>query len=321
MGVVPVQKEKPATGWRGRLGLVLVLALAGRGNLAAQENVEIFCSGGDSCVPDNLVFLWDRNGDSVLELDGAERELEATVFIDARSQRLTGWAYGLRHDADVLTLLGSECAPAGFDFICGTDAGDLAVEPFFNQSLIVGPQQGSEHGFISVMLLSFIAPAFLSAGQLNSVAKLAYRVDRSPRGATLVRFVADELRAGPDTPAVGLVVETGFGGGSPSRLVHGKLEVASVSFRRGDVNDSGTLEVTDAINLLGWLFLGGPGSTCLDAVDSDNSGRLDLSDAINVLVFLFGGDLPPGPDLLGEGCDEDPEGEDDGISCESYTSC
>ena len=136
----------------------------------------------------------------------------------------------------------------------------------------------------------------------------------------MIWCVDNELRPGPDTPAVRLSVETGFGGGGPSRLVHGKLEFPSVSFRRGDVNDSGTLEVTDAINLLGWLFLGSPGASCMDAADTDNSGRLDLSDAINILVFLFGGDLPPGPPLLGEGCAEDREGEADGISCESATS-
>ena len=59
----------------------------------------------------------------------------------------------------------------------------------------------------------------------------------------------------------------------------------------------------------------------MDAADTDNSGRLDLSDAINILVFLFGGDLPPGPALLGEGCIEDREGKADGVSCESSASC
>ena len=173
----------------------------------------------------------------------------------------------------------------------------------------------------SAVVLSFTAPAFLPAGQLSSVAKLRYRVTGSPGSATMIWFVDNELRPGPDTPAARLSVEAGFGGGGPSRLVHGKHEFPAVSFRRGDVNDSGTLEVTDAINLLGWVFLGSPGASCMDAADTDNSGRLDLSDAINILVFLFGGDLPPGPPLLGEGCAEDREGEADGISCESAPSC
>ena len=303
------------------LAVATLGALLAGGALSAQGNAEIFCRGERLCAPDNLVFLWDENGDSVLRVDGAVRDIEATVFIDARSERLTGWSYGLRHDPDVLSLLGSACAQERYDFICGTDAGERVVEPFFNQSLITGPQQGSEHGFISAVVLSFTAPAFLPVGQLNSVAKLRYRVTGNTGSATAIWFVDGELRPGPDTPAVRLTVEVGFGGGGPSRLVHGRLEFPSVSFRRGDVNDSGALEVTDAINLLGWLFLGSPGASCMDAADTDNSGRLDLSDAINILVFLFGGDLPPGPVLLGEGCVEDREGKADGVSCESSASC
>ena len=301
--------------------IAAVCALIGSGTIAAQENGELFCRGEALCVPDNLVFLWDENGDSVLRLEGAARQVEATVFIDVRSERLSGWSYGLRHDPDVLSLLGSICAQERYDFICGTDAAERLVEPSFSQSLITGPQQGSEHGFISAVVLSFTAPAFLPVGQLSSVAKLRYRVAGSPGGETMVWFVDGELRAGPDTPAVRLSVEAGFGGGGPARLVHGKLEFPPVSFRRGDVNDSGALELTDAISFLGWLFLGSTGAGCMDAADTDNSGRLDLSDAINILVFLFGGDLPPGPLLLGEGCEEDRGGGDDGLSCESFSSC
>ena len=88
------------------------------------------------------------------------------------------------------------------------------------------------------------------------------------------------------------------------------------------MNDSGALEVTDAINFLTWMFLGGPAPGCMDAADADNNGTLGLSDGINILTFLFGGgDALPEAGLLGNGCAPDPEGEDDGLLCESYSNC
>ena len=60
-------------------------------------------------------------------------------------------------------------------------------------------------------------------------------------------------------------------------------------FRRGDTDASGSLDITDAISLLGYLFQGGADPPCLDAADTDDSGKLDISDAIGLLSFLFQG--------------------------------
>ncbi len=310
------------------LGLCLLVFLAISGacasSFAQEDPAEIFCEGEDSCVPDSFIFRWDENGESVLVLDGEEEELAATVFLDTRSDMVMGWFYGLRHDPAALTLLGNECGEERFSFLCGTDAAEYLVEPSYNHSAVVGEAEGSEAGFVSAVILSFVAPAHLPVGRLNSIAKLIYRVGTVPATGTMIRFVSDELRTLPESPTVEVVIEVGGdggGGGGPQTVVHGRLEVPFVAFRRGDVNDSGALEVTDAINFLTWMFLGGTAPACMDAADADNSGGLGLSDAINVLVFLFGGDAPPGPATVGGGCEADPEGDDDGLLCESYTNC
>jgi hypothetical protein len=68
------------------------------------------------------------------------------------------------------------------------------------------------------------------------------------------------------------------------------------NFKRGDADASGTLDLTDAIFILGFLFQGGAEPPCLDAADADDSGALDLTDAIFVLGYLFqGGATPPAP--------------------------
>jgi len=64
-------------------------------------------------------------------------------------------------------------------------------------------------------------------------------------------------------------------------------------FRRGDVNASNEVDITDAVALLNFLFLAGARPSCFDAADADDSGLLDLTDAVGILGFLFLGNPPP----------------------------
>ncbi|MBI4603819.1 MAG: FG-GAP repeat protein [Planctomycetes bacterium] len=68
------------------------------------------------------------------------------------------------------------------------------------------------------------------------------------------------------------------------------------TFRRGDANFDGQIEISDAVFALGYLFLGGESPRCEDAVDADDDGVLILTDAIFLLSHLFlGGREPPAP--------------------------
>lgn len=60
-----------------------------------------------------------------------------------------------------------------------------------------------------------------------------------------------------------------------------------ISFRRGDHDGSGLADITDALNLLGFLFLGTTPPICGNASDFDNSGALDITDALILLGHLF----------------------------------
>jgi hypothetical protein len=75
--------------------------------------------------------------------------------------------------------------------------------------------------------------------------------------------------------------------------------VGDQAFFRGDSNGDSTVNMTDAISLLGALFLGGERPACSDAADSNDDGKLDIADALAILNFLFTGTsvLPaPHPD-------------------------
>ena len=78
-------------------------------------------------------------------------------------------------------------------------------------------------------------------------------------------------------------------------------------FRRGDHDGSGLSDITDALNLLGFLFLGTTGPICDDASDFDYSGALDITDALILLGHLFLGQ-PNGLPSPGTGpdCGADP---------------
>ena len=102
-------------------------------------------------------------------------------------------------------------------------------------------------------------------------------------------------------------------------------------FRRGDHDGSGLADITDALNLLGFLFLGTTPPICLDASDFDNSGAADITDALILLGHLFLGSpnaLPaPGttvcgldPDTPQPGIDPIPPQDAVTLGCEQYPS-
>lgn len=62
-----------------------------------------------------------------------------------------------------------------------------------------------------------------------------------------------------------------------------------IVFLRGDVDRTGTLEITDAIVLLEFLFSAGAPPQCADAADANDSGSIDVADVISILSFLFSG--------------------------------
>jgi len=68
---------------------------------------------------------------------------------------------------------------------------------------------------------------------------------------------------------------------------------AQSAFVRGDSNLDETVDISDGVATLGYLFLGESQPGCLDSSDSDDSGQIDLSDGILIFNFLFlGGDAP-----------------------------
>ena len=72
------------------------------------------------------------------------------------------------------------------------------------------------------------------------------------------------------------------------------------------------------MSTLGTLFLGQGEITCQDACDSNDDGAVDISDAINTLGVLFlGNGIFPLPGMTD--CGFDPT--DDELGCDTFERC
>ena len=95
-------------------------------------------------------------------------------------------------------------------------------------------------------------------------------------------------------------------------------------FHRGDANRDGEGDLTDAVFVFSYLFLGTFPPGCLEAADVDNNGQIEITDPIFFLQFQFLGGpppVPPGP--VGSPCGQDPDPRDSplDLGCERYDAC
>ena len=61
----------------------------------------------------------------------------------------------------------------------------------------------------------------------------------------------------------------------------------AVLFRRGDCNDDGKVNISDAVWILNWLFRGGAEPGCAAAANANGDGEVSLSDPVALLSYLF----------------------------------
>ena len=85
-------------------------------------------------------------------------------------------------------------------------------------------------------------------------------------------------------------------------------------FVRGDGNNDGGFDVTDAVFVLNSLFLGGPAPGCQKAADSNDDGELDVADAVYFLNATFLG----GPEVEEPHATCGPDPTPDTLTCVAF---
>jgi len=159
------------------------------------------------------------------------------------------------------------------------------------------------------LVLDLAILAERAAKQMRRVSlTLVLAPERAPNGALLEEAEARFYDVDP--------IEIGRVPVSRYRL---RLAEASeeATFRRGDFDASGALDLTDAIAVLGFLFSRGAAPSCLAAADADGDDVLGLSDAVRTLAYLFRGGAPLPEPFTSCG----PSGGADGLGCESFAGC
>ena len=95
-----------------------------------------------------------------------------------------------------------------------------------------------------------------------------------------------------------------------------------VTFRRGDPNNSGGANLSDAVSVLNFLFASADDPLCAEAADVNDDGVINLTDPVNLLNFLFGGGATAPPAAPGsDTCGPDPADSPADLGCETYTTC
>ena len=84
---------------------------------------------------------------------------------------------------------------------------------------------------------------------------------------------------------------TGTTGGSETKLI--KFYVAPAPYLSGDADNSGVVNISDAVFLINYVFNGGPAPNPLAAGDADCSGTVTISDAVYLINYIFSGGPAP----------------------------
>ncbi len=91
------------------------------------------------------------------------------------------------------------------------------------------------------------------------------------------------------------------------------------SFKRGDANRDGSVNIADAVYILQNLFASGPEIICMDAGDSNDDESVNIADAVYILQNLFAQGPaipPPGTDTCGPDPTPHPTGGPDLPACD-----
>ncbi len=292
---------------RQALSAVAVVILLGR-PWAAGQQVE----------PGSAVAVF-----SLGTVAGSPGEVVRVPFSVWSAEEFVGAFFCLRYDHTVLDFVavdpvfvlpnGEPAYTLGFVREDRCDLGEIGVACDLDKGWLGG-------GVISSWRSNYTMPA----GVETHLADIVFRVrPGAPMAETPLRFEVFRkygrwLENAICTWDRTIFLGPGEGVGA-SVLSGGMVRITSWTplFRRGDANADSTVDLSDSLALLGYLFQGEDGLPCEDAADSNDDGVLEISDAVASLVHLFlGGPELPAP--FSE-CGRDPTV--DALSCAAYGAC
>jgi hypothetical protein len=247
---------------------------------------------------------------------GADTD-DAFLLLDADAARTVGYQIqdvrGNTVTGRIMFVPGFRITPAGGNTTIVSDAWEML-------RLLDASRDGTISSGDPAWLFLFL---FLDA---NANGSIDLR-DRMNPVFEAVRSISLSNVHAPRTDAFGNTVSDGTFTSTTgmSRTAAGVvLRVYANAFHRGDPNSSGTTDISDGVDIFGFLFLGAATPACRESADFNNNGEIDISDGISLLNWLFlGGPEPaaPGPATAPCGVDPDVPGSPGDLGCEAYGHC
>lgn len=262
----------------------------------------------------------------------ASRDLVVPIQLQNNPLPVSGFSFGVSHEGQNLKFKELRFAGGLTAVLGGPPGGEY---PFY--SLNASPPGGT--GFTAALLLSerdaqkTLDPVLSPHHIFDAV----YEILGAP-GTRTSLSITGEL----GSPKVPVILDLGGAAQAPllpSQPPPTRLEVtirsagAEVPFKRGDVDQNGDISITDAINILRYIFTGGLIANpkvldtirdCLVAFNVDGSqvggqeaaDSIDLTDAINYLTYQFAGGVQPPEPFLNCGINTQPQA--DAIRCRFF---
>lgn len=75
-----------------------------------------------------------------------------------------------------------------------------------------------------------------------------------------------------------------------------------IPFIRGDINGDGSIDISDPVGILEYLFAMGATPVPLESADIDADGQVNIGDPVNLLAYLFTNGPPPPAPFPNPGC-------------------
>jgi len=279
----------------------------------------VFSAGGTTIRPELESGAVIVNNENLLKLEPAIAVPGTTTRVVASGkhpEELQGYSIAFTYDKSILT--------AGEVTYEGTDAQRLIrpeeIEFFLPKH---EPDFSLERGRISVgAVLDYVGPPTSqwtghvippSPDQYQSLAIFLLQVEDDPG---LVGGETELILHNGEAGSINNVFIVDKRSQSPL-LENGWITfVSSPLFMRGDLNNDGRVDLSDAIFSLAYQFLGGPAPTCLSAANVNGDRGYDLSDVVYLLSYLYsGGKAPPPPNGV---CGPDPSS---GFDCQDAPMC
>jgi hypothetical protein len=275
--------------------------------------------GDDRCEPVLFTFRFEGPSELRTPSGGVAVSAEFGCVIETELHRelqpfergAQGWTFGAA--AEGMSIVGATTR--------GTVAGERSEGPpgifasgFQLTELTHGP--GNE-GVVSAVVLAIREPITLPVEEPSVVLRIEVAATTPTAGGVEPArlYYRDGLR-GTGQPVMNRVTQAGetYNPVLAEKTVLLASGRGGDGFVRGDSNDDGRVDISDAIHVLGFLFLGSRAPPCLDAADTDDSGILDLTDGVAINLFLFlGAAAPPPPGTVL--CGPDPSA--DALRCDA----